>query len=158
VAEAAEGAFAEALFGGLAMAQSVKRTDIWVAGIEDRPGGLNEKLAPLAVAGAQLEFVLARRTPEKPGAGVVFLAPVKGAKQVAAAEKAGFHKSQSLKSVRVEGPDRPGLGAKVAAALAAKGINLRGLSAAVIGKRFVLYLALDSDADAARAAGILRRM
>jgi len=146
------------LFGGLPMALSVTRTDIWVAGMKDRPGGLNEKLALLAGAGAQLEFVLARRTPEKPGAGVVFLAPVRGARQVAAAKKAGFHKSKSLCSLRVTGPDKPGTGAKITAALARKRINLRGISAAALGKRFVMYLALDCAADAAKAAGILRKM
>ena len=140
------------------MALKVARTDIWAASIEDRPGGLNEKLALLADAGAQLEFVLARRAPERPGTGVVFLAPVKGRKQIAAATKAGFHKSKSIKAVRVTGPDTPGLGAKITAVLAEKGINLRGLSAVVMGRRFVLHLALDSAVDAARAAGVLRRM
>ena len=105
-----------------------------------------------------MEFVLARRTPEKSGMGVVFVAPVKGARQTAAAAKAGFHKSKSLVSVRAEGPDKSGLGAKISAAMAQKGINLRGLSAVVTGKRFAMYLALDSAADAAKAAGILRKM
>ena len=139
------------------MALQVCRMDVWVAGIEDRPGGLAEKLAPLAEAGAQLEFVLARRAPEKPGTAVVFLSPLKGAKQLRAAQAAGFHKSQSIHALRVEGPDRPGLGARITGALAGKGINLRGLSAAVIGKRFVLHLALDSSADAAKAARVLIR-
>ena len=56
------------------MALTVKRADVWAARINDRPGGLAEKLVALAEAGVQLEFVVARRAPEKPGAGVVFLA------------------------------------------------------------------------------------
>ena len=140
------------------MALNVTRLDIWAASIEDRPGGVSEKLGPLAEAGAELEYVLARRAPDKPGTGVLFVSPVKGAKQIAAAKRAGFHKSKSIKAVRVEGRDKPGLGAKITEALAAKNINIRGLSAAVLGKRFVLHLALDSAADASKAARILGGM
>jgi predicted amino acid-binding ACT domain protein len=140
------------------MALKVSREDTWVAGIEDRPGSLAGKLDALARAGAQLEFLIARRAPEKPGTGVVFLTPVGGAKQLEAAKKAGFRKSEHLHSVRIEGQDKPGLGAKLTRTLAAEGINLRGLSAAVIGKSFVAYLALDTAGDANKAAEILKRM
>ena len=140
------------------MALKVSRKDTWVASIEDRPGGLAGKLEVLAKAGAQLEFLIARRTPEKPGTGVVFLTPVRGAKQLGAAKNAGVRKSEHLHSVRVEGRDEPGLGTKLTQALAAKGINLRGLSAAVVGKRFVAYLALDTASDANKAAAILKKV
>ena len=138
------------------MALKASRVQIWVAGMKDKPGALAEKLAGLARAGAQLEFVLARRAPEKPGTGVVFLAPLRSAKEKAAAKKLGFHKSKSLIAVRVEGADKPGLGAKITGALAEAGINLRGMSAGVIGKRFVLYVALDSDKDAGKAVRVLK--
>ncbi len=140
------------------MALKVSKVDVWVGGLKDRPGALAEKLRALADAGAELEFLIARRAPDKPGAGVVFLTPLKGAKQLAAAKKAGLRKARSLNSVQIEGPDKPGLGAKLTEALAAKGINLRGLSAAVIGKRFVMHLALDSSADAAKAVRTLKAM
>jgi predicted amino acid-binding ACT domain protein len=125
--------------------------------MKDRPGGLAGKLEVLAKAGAQLEFLIARRSPEKPGTGVVFVTPLRGAKQLEAAKKAGFRKSEHLHSVRVEGRDEPGVGAKLTDTLAAKGINLRGLSAAVIGKRFVAYLALDTAADANKTIAILKK-
>ena len=140
------------------MAMVVTREDVWVAGIKDRPGGLAEKLRALSAAGALLEFVIARRAPDKPGTGVVFLTPLKGRAQLAAAKKAGFHKSKSMHSLRVEGPDKPGVGAAITEALAEKGINLRGLSAAAIGKRFVLHLAVDSAADATKAGRLLKQM
>lgn len=140
------------------MKVNVTRTDVWAATIEDRPGGLAEKLAPLAAAGANLEFIISRRSPERPGKGVVFLTPVKGAKQVKAAKAAGFAKSDSLHSVRLEGSDKPGLGAMASKALAEAGINLRGLSAAAFGRRFVAYLALDSSGDAAKASAVLKKL
>ena len=140
------------------MALNVARADVWAASIEDRPGGLAAKLAALAEVGAQLEFVIARRASERPGTGVVFLTPLKGSAQIGAAKKAGFEKTKSLHSLRVEGPDQPGLGAKMTQALAQAGINLRGLSAAAIGPRCVVHLALDSTADATKAARLLKRL
>ena len=138
------------------MALQVSRVDVWVASIKDRPGGLAEKLSAVSAAGANLEFVIARRAADKPGTGVVFVTPIKGAAQARAARKVGFAKTKSLHSVRAEGPDKAGMGAKITEALAAKGINLRGLSAAAIGRKFVAHLALDTSADATKAARVLR--
>jgi hypothetical protein len=140
------------------MKLDVSRTDTWAATIDDRPGELAEKLAALTAAGANLEFIIARRAPERRGSGVVFVTPLKGAKQVKAAKAAGFEKTASLHSLRVEGADKPGMGAKLTQALAKAGINLRGFSAAAIGKRYVTHLALDSAREAARAAAVLRRL
>jgi hypothetical protein len=137
---------------------TVTRSDVWAATIEDRAGGLAAKLAPLAAAGGNLEFIISRRTPEQPGSGVVFVTPLKGAKQVKAAKAAGFLLTSSLHSVRVEGPDKAGVGAKLTAALAAAGLSLRGLSAAAIGRKFVTYLALDSAGDAAKAVAVLKKL
>lgn len=51
-------------------------------------------LGALADAKASLEMVVARRQPDKPGPGIVFLAPVEGKKPTAAARAA-----RALKSV-----------------------------------------------------------
>lgn len=140
------------------MAMNVSRVDVWAASIEDKPGGLAEKLTALAEAGAQLEFLVARRAPEKPGTGVVFLTPLKGAGQTRAAKKLGFEKTDSLHSVRIETADKPGLAAEIARALAEAGINLRGMSAAAIGDRCIAHVAMDDPADAAKAVRILKRL
>ena len=50
------------------------------------------------------------------------------------------------------------MGSKLAGALAEAGINLRGLSAAAIGKRYVAHLALDTAQDAAKAAAVLKKV
>ena len=105
----------------------------------------------------RIEFVVARRAADKPGTGVVFLTPISGAKQKTAAERAGLATSESLHSVRVEGPDRAGLGAKMADALAGEGINLRGISAAALGRRAVSYFAFDSATDADAAMRVLKK-
>ena len=140
------------------MTLDVAKVNVWAASIKDKPGALAEKLAALAEAGTDLGFVIARRTPEKRGQGVVFVTPLKGARQLRAAREVGFAKTQSLHSVRVEGKDKPGIGACLAEAVAAAGINLRGLSAASIGKRFVCHFAFDSPEDATRAVRILKKV
>ena len=140
------------------MKLDVSRVDVWAASIEDRPGGLAEKLDALAKAGANLEFAIARRAPDKPGTGVVFVTPIKGARQGKAAKQAGFAKTASLNGVRIAAADRPGLGAKLTKQLAEAAINLRGLSAATIGKRAIFHLAFDSAADANKAMRLLKQI
>ena len=137
------------------MSLTVERVDVWAATIEDEPGGLAQKLAPLSEAGADLAFAIARRAPEEPGTGVVFVTPLRGDAQTEAAEKAGFAVADSLHSVRIEGDNKPGIGAQLTGKLADAGINLRGLSAAVIGGRFIMYLALDTAKDAEKAIGVI---
>ena len=139
------------------MKLKVAKEDVWAATIKDRPGGLNEKLEALAAVDVNLEFVIARRLTDKKNAGVVFVTPVKGARREQAAKKAGFKKSRSLHSLRVDAADKPGLGAALTRALADAGINLRGLSAAAIGRKSVIHLAFDKATDAAKAARILKK-
>jgi len=135
------------------MALQISQVQVWAATIEDRAGGAAEKLQALAQAGANLEFAIARRTPEK-GGGVLFATPIADAAQEAA-RAAGFQVAEGLHSVRVEGPDEPGLGARLAGALASAGINVRGISAAAIGQNMVCYLAFDSPEDADKAQEVL---
>jgi hypothetical protein len=139
------------------MAYTVKKVEVWSGEIDDRPGGLGKKLATLSDAGANLEFLVSRRAPDKPGTGVVFVTPIKGTKQKNAAQSAGLGTTESLHSVRVEGPDRAGLGTKMTSALADAGINLRGVSAAALGRRAVTFFAFDSAADADTAIRALKK-
>ena len=141
------------------MKLKVSRADVWAATIEDKPGGLANKLEGLAGVKADLEFVLARRTPERgAGQGVVFATPLKTSEQEKRAVDVGFTKTDALHSVRVEGSDAPGLGAKMTRALAAAGVNIRGLSAAALGRHFVAYFAFDTAADADKAVSVLEKL
>lgn len=134
----------------------VERVDVWVATIQDRPGGLAEVLDALRLAGADLQFIIARRAPEKPGTGVVFVTPLQNDREIRAAAQVGFNVSQSLHSIRIMGRDRPGIAAELTQKLADGGINLRGFSASVIGAQFVAYVAVDSLDNANKAMGILK--
>ena len=135
----------------------VERVDVWAATIEDKPGGLAKILTGLKDTGADLDFVIARRAPEKPGTGVVFVTPLRGDREVAAASTLGFNVTSSLKSLRIEGQNKPGVASALTNRLADAGINLHGLSAAVIGTKFIIYISLDNAEDAAKAAKILKK-
>ena len=138
------------------MSLKVTKMEVWSGEIRDQPGGLAGVLRELAATGASLEMLVARRQPDKPGSGIAFLAPVKGTKAIAAAAMAGLGPTAGVSALRLEGTDRPGLGAQMTGAIADAGVNLRGLSAAVIGGKFAAYLAFDSREDAERAAKAIR--
>ena len=136
----------------------VKRVNVWAASIRDEAGGLAQLLIGLREASADLDFIIARRTVEKPGAGVVFVTPLRGDREIAAAAELGFNVTHSIQSVRIEGDNKAGITAELTEKLAAAGINLRGLSAAVIGPRFIIYIGLDTAADAEKAIDILEQV
>jgi hypothetical protein len=135
----------------------VEKVDVWAAPIQDRPGALAELLKTLHDAGADLQFVIARRAPEKPGTGVVFVTPLQGDREIRAASQVGFNVTQSLQSIRIMGLDKAGIVAQLTRALGESGINLRGLSASVIGSQFVAYVGVDSPADVIKAMDALSR-
>lgn len=135
----------------------VERVDVWAATIKDKPGGLASILAGLRDAGADLDFIVARRAPDQPGTGVVFVTPLRGDREIRAASALGFDVTRSLHELRVEGENKPGVAAALTEKLAKAGINLRGFTAAVIGTRFILYIGLDTSEDAVKAAAILKK-
>jgi hypothetical protein len=145
------------LSGEIAMELHVERVDVWAATIDDKPGGLAQVLNALRDAGVDLQFVVARRTPEASGKGVVFVAPLQGESEIRAATQAGFSVTPSLHSVRVMGMDQLGIVARVTQMLADGGVNLRGVSAAVLGSQFIAYIAVDSLQDTETAMDILQR-
>jgi hypothetical protein len=139
------------------MELNVEKEDVWAASIEDKPGALANKLNVLAEAGADLDCVIARRAPDKPGTGIVFVTPIRGDREVSAATQLGFSLTSHLNSVRVEGRNEPGIAAKLTQKLGKAGINMRGLSAAVIGTGFVIHLAFDTPENARKAMELLRQ-
>ena len=139
------------------MELSVERVDVWAANIDDKPGGLATVLGALRTAGADLQFIVARRTSEAPGKGVVFVAPLLGDAVIRAATQVGFSVTPSVHSVRVMGLDQMGIIGQLTQMLADGAINLRGVSAAVLGSQFIAYFAVDSVDDADKAIDILQR-
>lgn len=136
----------------------VGREEVWAASIEDKPGALAEMLSVLAEAGADLDFIIVRRSPEKPGTGVVFVTPLRGDREWKAATELGFSVTSKLHSVRVEGPNQKGIVARMAKAIGDAGINLRGMSGAAIGTGFVAHFGVDSVEDEKAVIKLLSEM
>jgi hypothetical protein len=135
----------------------VEHVDVWAATIPDTPGGLSDVLGILRDAGANLQSIISRRSPEDPGRGVVFVTPLQGDREISAAAQVGFNVTHTLHSVRVMGSDHPGVAAELTQKLADAGINLRGFSAAAVGTQFVAYAAVDSLNDANKAIATLSK-
>lgn len=135
------------------MSLKVNPIAVWAVDVVNRPGMLARVLEGLRNVGANLEFVIARRV--TPNTSRIFLAPLKGAAQARVAADLGLGPARGLHTLRVEGPDRPGAGADLTRALAAAGLNIRGLSSCAIGNRFVCYIAFATDSDARAAARTL---
>jgi hypothetical protein len=133
----------------------VERADVWAAPLQDCPGGLADVLETLKDAGADLDFIVARRDSKEPGKGVAFVTPLRGDAEVAAAAEVGFNVANSIHSVRIEGANERGLAAELVRRLADEGINLRSLSAAELGARFVMYIGFDTEQDAKKAVALL---
>ncbi|MCX8032758.1 MAG: ACT domain-containing protein [Thermoleophilia bacterium] len=133
----------------------VEKEEVWAASLEDKPGALAAVLQGLAAAGADLDFIIVRRAPEKPGTGVIFVTPIRGDREIRAATTLGFSATSTLHSVRVEGQNEPGVASKIAQKVADAGINMRGFSAAALGTRFVAHVGLDSAEDANRVVEVL---
>lgn len=141
---------------GHTMAYKVESMEVWSGTLEDEPGSLARKLAPLSAAGINLEFVLARR--DKPGSGLWFAAPIKGVNGARTAKAVGLKKDALLGALRIIGPDKKGLGQEITEALANARINLRAVSAATVGGTSVLWFAFDGKKDSGKARQILRRI
>lgn len=135
--------------GVLDMSYTVKRTTVWAGDIMNRPGMLARVLEALSTSGANLEFLIARRVSDNTSR--VFVSPIRGKRQEAAARDVGLMPAEKLHTIRIEGPNRPGLASEVTRGVAGKGVNLRGASAAAINGRAVIYLGLSTEADAATA-------
>ena len=131
------------------------RVHVWSGEIVDQPGGAAAKLSLLAQAGANLEYVETQRSPNNPGHGVLYVAPVTGPTQTRAAKAAGLNETDYPVVRRIEGDNEAGLAHKLTQTWALANISLQGLTMAVLANKFIGYAAFDTIADANRAAQIL---
>jgi hypothetical protein len=140
------------------MSFKMQRVHVYHSEIEDRPGGIAAKLKPLAEAGAHLEYIYSERSASKPGMGNLYVAPLTGSGQLAAAKATGMHEVGDPIVMRVSGDDKAGLSGRLTQAWEMAGINLHGLVMSVVAGKFVGYATFDSVADANKAATILAEL
>jgi hypothetical protein len=137
------------------MGFKLDRVHVWSGDVADEAGGVAAKLKLLAQSGSNLEYIYTRRKPDKPGMGILFVAPVSGPLQVRAAKAAGLHEVDNPVVLRVEGDNAQGLGHRLTQQWAEAGLSLEGLTMSVLGAKFVGYASFDTVQDANRAAAIL---
>lgn len=137
------------------MGFKLDRVHVWSGEVADQAGGVASKLSHLAQSGANLEYIYTRRNIDRPGTGVLYVAPVSGSIQVRAARGAGLHETNDPVVLRVEGDNEAGLAHRLTQQWALAGLSMQGLMMSVMADRFVGYVAFDTVADANRAAAIL---
>jgi hypothetical protein len=136
----------------------ITQVQVWAREIDDHPGGLAGVLRAIGDARGDVECVIARREPSVPGKGQVFVTLAKGRKSHDATGAAGLKLVEDVVTLRVEGPDSPGLGGRLTHALEKAQVNVRGVSAAALGGNFVCYIGLDSIHDAQTAIPALKHV
>jgi len=137
------------------MGFKLDRVHVWSGEVEDEAGGVMKKLALLAQAGSNLEYIYTRRNLDRPGTGVLYVAPVTGPLQVRAAKSAGLHETDNPIVLRVEGDNAQGLAHRLTQQWAEAGLSLHSMMLSVLGAKFVGYVSFDTVQDANRAAAIL---
>lgn len=137
------------------MGYDIERVTVWAGDFANRPEKLARVLEALAQADANLEFLVARRVNEHTTR--VFVAPIEGKDCEQAARDIGLVPAQGMHSIRILGSDKRGLGARITRAVAAAGLNIRGASAASVGKKNAFYLAFKSADEAALAAKAIKK-
>jgi hypothetical protein len=136
----------------------MSHVDVWSTEIDDKPGGLALKLRAIGDYGVDLDCVIARREPNMAGKGLLFVSPLDTTQALENADQMGLKKVTAMATLRVEGSNQAGMGARITNTITATGVNMHGLSAMTVGNKFVCYLSFDSVADREKAETALRSM
>jgi hypothetical protein len=138
------------------MAVTVKKTTLWRAEVENRPGALSGVLAPLAEVGADLQVGMGYRYHDEENKAAIEVCTISGRKPVTAATKAGLVAS-TIPTLLVQGDNQPGVGHAVAQAIAEAGINVMFLVAQVIDSRFSAVIGFEDEPASKEASAIIKK-
>lgn len=137
------------------MAARIRKVTLWRTEVENRPGALAALLEPLAAAGVDLQIVMGYRIPGQRTRAAVEVAPITSRKAAAAADKVSLRPG-AAPTLLVLGENRPGLGNRVARALAESQVNIAFLIAQVVGRRYSAVFGFENEADLDKAADRIR--
>jgi hypothetical protein len=138
------------------MAISVKKIALWRGKFANRPGTLARVLEPAASARTDLQVVMGYREPGETQEAVIEVYPATGRKLTDALKREGVGPS-SIPTLLVSGDNRPGLGYAMAQTLADAGINIAFLVAQTVGRKYSAVFGFESEDDATRAVGLLKK-
>jgi hypothetical protein len=130
------------------MSIRVKKVVVWRTEVENRAGTMARALEPLAEQ--DLDLVIGYN------GAVIDIAPVIGKKATTAARNAGF-KPLPTSMILVEGENRPGVVFATTRVLGDAGISMDSVVAQVAGKKYQALFGFASDANAQKAADLIRK-
>ena len=131
----------------------VTKEHVWVGALPDRPGALAEALQALSLGGLNLELIFTQR--DVPGRALLFVSPLRTIEEVRIAERAGLSRNNSLRTIRIEGPNIRGLAWQITRALADADIGIATYTAAAMGGFHVTNIVLEHDAEVDAAKRVL---
>jgi hypothetical protein len=126
----------------------VKKVVVWRTEVENRPGEMARALEPLAEQ--DLDLIIGYQ------GAVIDIAPVVGKKATTAAKGAVF-KPLPMSMILVEGKNHPGVCFTATRALGGAGISMDSVVAQVVGKKYQALFGFTSDADARKAASVIKK-
>ncbi len=135
------------------MAVRVKNVTVWRKEVAHRPGELASALRPLAEAGANLQVIMAYAEGDR---GIVEICPISGKKVTDAAKRAGFVAFEKP-TLLVQGDDRPGLGFRIASAIADQGVSISFEVTQVISRKYSAVYGFKTEEDARAAASAIKK-
>lgn len=138
------------------MPVTVKNIVLWRKEVENKPAILAGVLEPLANARADLQVLMGYRFPGAGDKAAIELYPITGRKSIDAAKSAGLSAS-GIPTLLVQGDDKPRLGHAIARAIGDAGINIGFFVAQVLGRRYSAVIGFDNEADARKAAGLIKK-
>lgn len=138
------------------MAVTVKSVSLWRKEAENKTGLLAQTLEPLARGGADLGVVMGYRLPGDEAKAAIEIYPVSGRKMTAAARGAGLADA-AIPTILVQGDNKPGLAHNIAQTIADAGIDLSFFVAQAIGRKYSAVIGFANDADAKRAASLIKK-
>jgi len=139
------------------MAVTVKRVVLWRCEVKNTVGALAATLAPLTSAGADLEIVMGYGLAGDPSKAAIEVYPIVGKKVIAAAKATGLS-AAPIPALQVTGDNKAGLGYATTHALTDAGINMHFVVAHVLGRKYTAVFGFESEANARRAATIIKKV
>lgn len=135
------------------MSFAIKKATIWKIETPNTPGAMASTLGPLAQSGANLDLVMGYTNPEKTLASVEVY-PIAAGRSQTAARSAGFSKAD-FPCVVISGKNQPGIGRRIAAALADAGVSINFFVAQAAGPNYVGLFSFEAQSEADLAVKIL---
>ncbi|HEY8995379.1 MAG TPA: hypothetical protein VIM71_11995 [Lacunisphaera sp.] len=129
------------------MKLTTTHVEMWSVEITDEVGGLARALRAIADFGADLDYVMAQRQSDKAGKGILFVSSPGNRVQLDRVTDLGLRRVNDRPMLKIEGNDAPGMGARLARAIANAGVTIKSFTGGATGHGFVCFVGFDTAQD-----------